>query len=74
MAERLKRNEARKAVVCLYLRKRRVRQSVRRLEAIAAAEPSPLAGALVDLAQIQFVEAHNALESVKRVLWHDDWS
>ena len=74
MAERLKRNEARKAVVCLYLRKRRLRQNVRQLETLAAAEPSLFAGSLLDLAQAQFGEAHNALESVKRVLWHDDWS
>ena len=74
MAERLKQTATQKVIVCLYLRKRLLRQSVRRLQAIAAAEPSAFTTALLVLAEARFCEAHNALESVKRVLWHDDWS
>lgn len=55
-----------KAIVCLYLRKRRARKYLN------------LAGKNLDIYicdyQIEQNEAHNALESVKRVLWHDDWN
>jgi len=50
-----------RAVVCLYLRKRAARVTLSR-------QPdSPIAAA-------NFCEAHNALESFKRVLWNHDWS
>lgn len=50
-----------KAIVCLYLRKRAARVVLNRNLATA-------------LATARDFEAHNALESVKRVLWRNDGS
>ena len=50
-----------KAIVCLYLRKRAARLVLCRN-----------ANSLI--AAANYNEAHNALESLKRVLWHEDWS
>ena len=50
-----------KAIVCLYLRKRAARVVLNRnLDCATAAA--------------NYYEAHNALESIKRVLWHNNWS
>lgn len=47
-----------KAIVCLYLRTRAARLVLNRNKNCA-------------LATARYFEAHNALESVKRVLWHN---
>ncbi len=52
---------AQKAVVVLYLRKRAARLTMAR-------QPEN------EAAVSRWSEAHNALESVKRVLWNNDWS
>ena len=50
-----------KAVVCLYLRKRAARLLLNCNQDCA-------------MATARYYEAHNALESIKRVLWHNHWS
>lgn len=50
-----------KAIVCLYLRKRAARVVLNRNLHCA-------------MATARYFEAHHALESIKRVLWRNDWS
>lgn len=61
-----------KAVVCLYLRKRRARKFLRKSQE----ERKNLrhGDVFVDEARGKENEAHNALESLKRVLWNNKWS
>jgi hypothetical protein len=65
---------AQKAIICLYLRKRSARRMLGRLRERAKVEVMhPALKGLIDDAWIQENEAHNALESMKRVLWHERW-
>jgi len=63
------------AIVCLYLRKRRARHYRDKfIRSISAKAPNP--NQEINLAALRAAEteAHNALESLKRVLWHTNWT
>ncbi len=60
-----------KAIVSLYLRKRRARKLQREYRA-SLPKKVIFDGRLLQLIYTEN-EAHNALESVKKVLWHNDW-
>lgn len=61
-----------RAIICLYIRKRRARKSrdtfIRRLNGSPISKLHELQLATLRAAEN---EAHNALESLKRVLWHE---
>lgn len=67
----MKDKTAQKAIVLLYLRKRRARKYyLKDLERLDGASW----GFAVSETHGAYIEAHNALESMKRVLWHDNWN
>ena len=64
-----------RAIVCLYLRKRRARRYLdnflRRTEGTTRTQSDELNLATLRAAEC---EAHNALESMKRILWNDEYA
>jgi hypothetical protein len=64
-----------KAIVCLYLRKRRARRSIKRYaKAIGSRDMSRFEELRLRSLQAAENEAHNALESVSRVLYESNWT
>ena len=60
-----------KAIVCLYLRKRHARKS--RNEWNGHLNDGETGSKYYYISQAAYYEACNALESMKRVLWHNNW-
>jgi hypothetical protein len=54
-----------KALVCAYLRTRWAREQLKNYD---------MKSVQYDIHLAELCEAHNCLESLKRVLWNNDWS
>jgi hypothetical protein len=64
-----------KVIVCLYLRKRRARRSMKRYaDSIGSKDMSHFEQLHLRSLQAAENEAHNALESVSKVLYESNWT